>query len=176
MSRPLIVLSAVLLLAILIAGPNQAAEDGRRIVDRGADSGLPLPRFVSLGSDKVNVRAGPGVRYPIAWQFVRKGLPVELVAEYEHWRKIRDQDGAEGWVHKNLLTGRRTVLVQGGLASLLRKPEPGPEVETLAQVEPGVQARLLTCRNEWCQVQVGSQRGWLKRTQLWGVYANERFE
>lgn len=174
MSRLLFLLIAALSLIAAAELPAWAAEDDRRIVDRGADSGLPLPRFVALGSDKVNVRAGPGVRYPIAWQFVRKGLPVELVAEYEHWRKIRDQDGAEGWVHKNLLTGRRTALVQGGMASLLRKPD--PEAETLAQVEPGVQARLLTCRDDWCQIEIPSQRGWLKRTQLWGVYANERFE
>ena len=174
MFRLLFFLFAILSLLAAAEPPARAAEDHRRIIDRGADSGLPLPRFVSLGSDKVNVRAGPGVRYPITWQFVRKGLPVELVAEYEHWRKVRDQDGAEGWVHKNLLTGRRTALVHGGIASLLRKPD--PEAETLAQVEPGVQARLLTCRSDWCQIEVSGQRGWLKRTQLWGVYANERFE
>ena len=80
------------------------------------------PRYVSLGSDRVNVRTGPGVRYPVAWRFVRRGLPVEIIAEYELWRKIRDRDGAEGWVHKSLLSGRRTVVVQGETRTFYKQP------------------------------------------------------
>jgi SH3-like domain-containing protein len=139
------------------------------------ESGLKLPRFVSLNSAKVNVRAGPGVRYPITLQFVRRGLPVEVVAEFEYWRKIRDQDGAEGWVHKSLLSGRRTVVVSGNtVRQLLRKPEFNAEV--VARMESGVQARLLACKGEWCQLEVGSWRGFLPRDQIWGVYPDETFE
>ncbi len=165
--RPLVVLFACLLAAAALA-----AEDGPRPApERGGETGLPVPRFVSLASDKVNVRTGPGVRYPIAWQFVRRGLPVEVVAEFEYWRRIRDQDCAEGWVHKSLLSGQRAALVTGGMRSLLAKPE--PTAEPAAQLEPGVRVRLLACRDAWCRVDAGGVRGFLPRAQLWGVYPDE---
>jgi SH3-like domain-containing protein len=141
---------------------------------KGSNSGLPLPRFVSLGSDKVNVRAGPGDRYPIIWQFVRRHVPVEITAEFEYWRRIRDQDGAEGWVHKNLLSGRRYALVTGGIRNFYG--EPTREAEVVAQAETGVQGRLLACKGPWCRMDVGGNRGWIPRAQLWGVYADETIE
>ncbi len=132
------------------------------------------PRFVSLGSDRVNVRTGPGVRYPVAWRFVRRGLPVEVIAEYELWRKIRDIDGAEGWVHKSLLSGRRTVVVHGDTRTFYKQP--GISMEPAFMAEPGVICRLRYCRGEWCQVQTSGFRGWAKRSDLWGLYPDEEVD
>jgi len=128
-----------------------------------------VPRFVSLRADKVNVRAGPGVQYPIAWVFLKRGLPVEVVAEFELWRKVRDSDGAEGWVHRSLLSGQRSAVVRGkSIRVLYRDADPGSV--PVARVEPGVVAELLTCLNDWCRIETAGIRGWITRAQLWGVY------
>jgi SH3-like domain-containing protein len=145
------------------------------IPDKGADSGLPLPRFVSLASEKVNARTGPGSRYPIAWQYQRRGLPVEVVAEYEYWRRIRDHDGTETWVHKNLTSGKRFAVVEGSVRSLYKKADTATEV--LLTAEPGVQARLRKCPDmAWCQVEIAGTKGWMPRNYLWGIYPNETFD
>lgn len=172
-----------LALLLLVAAAMAAAPAGAELRPRGEPgvvggvgtvTGLPIPRFVSLGSDKVNLRVGPGLRYPIAWVYVRRGLPVEVVAEFELYRKIRDTDGTEGWVHRNLLSGRRTVLVTGGLRSLHRRADAGSP--PVALVEAGVQARLLACRGDWCRIEAGGWRGHVQRTWIWGVYPHEDFD
>ena len=141
---------------------------------RAADSGQPMPRFVTLRSDKVNVRTGPGARYPVEWVFERKGMPVEIVAEFDTWRKVRDIQGTEGWVHQNLLSSRRGVIIAGGVRTLRR--EPREDAAVVARAEPDVIGQLLECKAEWCRVEVSSLRGWLKRNELWGVYPNEKVE
>jgi SH3-like domain-containing protein len=140
----------------------------------GAETGLKLPRFASLASDSVNVRAGPGQRYPVSWQYQRRGLPIEVLAEYELWRKIRDRDGGEGWVHKSLLSGRRTALIQGGVVEVLYQPS--PESTVRARAEPGVQVRLLSCDAAWCRIELAGNRGFVPRGNLWGVYPGEKIE
>ncbi len=137
--------------------------------DTGANSGLAVPRFVSLAAGEVNLRTGPGFRYPVAWVFVRESLPVEVIGEFGDWRQVRDHDGAEGWVHRVMLSGRRSVLVTGGVRVLRR--EPRPESSTIARVEPGVQGWLNACRSEWCEIDLDGHRGWMPRDYLWGVYA-----
>lgn len=155
-----------------VAGnPSAAPAD---LLQKGPDSGLPLPRFVSLASDKVNARTGPGSRYPIAWQYQRRGLPVEVVAEYEYWRRIRDREGTETWVHKNLTSGKRYAIVDGTVRALFKKPD--PNAETLLEAEPGVQARLRKCTEAWCQVEIAGTKGWIPRGHLWGVYPAESIE
>lgn len=145
------------------------------IPEKGIDSGLPLPRFVSLASEKVNARTGPGSRYPIAWQYQRRGLPVEVVAEYEYWRRIRDHDGTETWVHKNLTSGKRYATVEGSVRSLYKKADTATEV--LLTAEPGVQARVRKCPDvAWCQVEIAGTRGWMPRAHLWGIYPSETFD
>lgn len=134
-------------------------------------SDLPVPRYVSLRSDEVNVRAGPGRQYPVEWVLRRRNLPVEILAEFELWRKIRDPQGAEGWVHHSMLSGRRRAVVTGQMRTLLRRPD--PQSNPVARVEPGVIAELLECEGEWCRLDAGGFRGWLRRAELWGVYANE---
>jgi SH3-like domain-containing protein len=143
----------------------------------GETSGLPLPRFVSLRSDEVNVRTGPGVRYPIDWIYARKDLPVEVIAEFEAWRKIRDWQGTEGWVHQSMLSGRRMMVVIGTPRSL--RSSDAESSDPVAIVEPGVTGRILQCpRNrDFCRIEVGGQvQGWLRRDELWGVYKGEWIE
>ena len=140
----------------------------------GSVTGLPVPRFVSLGADKVNARVGPGTNYPINWVYTRRNLPVEVIAEYELFRKIRDQEGAESWVHKNLLSGRRYILITGGTRRVREQPAESAAVAMMA--EGGVQGRLLKCKDAWCQIEVQGSKGYVPRTYLWGVYADETIE
>jgi SH3-like domain-containing protein len=137
----------------------------------GAAEKERVPRFVSLRSDEVNLRTGPGERYPIDWVLVKKGLPVEVIEEFDVWRRVRDWQGSEGWVHQRMVAGARTVIVTGKLRTL--RAEPGDGAPALAQVEPGVIARLIECRDAWCRVEAESIKGWLKRGEIWGVYADE---
>jgi len=145
--------------------------------DTGA-SGLPIPRFVSLKSDRVNVRRGPSKEHQVAWVFSRKGLPVEVVAEYDNWRRVRDSEGEEGWVFHSLLAGERTALVApwrtGKRVSLHDRP--GGEGEEVAVGETGVRGRVIACDGEWCEFAAAGYRGWLEQTQLWGVYPGETIE
>ena len=136
-------------------------------------TGLPLPRFASLRADEANVRSGPGTRYPIEWVFRRKGMPVEIVAEFENYRKIRDWQGASGWVHQSLLTGKRSFIIPAKAASLHKTPARAAEV--IAKLEPEVTGEIRSCSGDWCRVRVSSSgvSGWLERTELWGVYKSE---
>lgn len=162
--RAIVSLALLAVWATFLIAPNRAT----------AKSGLPVPRFVSLGTDKANVRNGPGKRYPIGWVFVRRGVPLEVIAEYEFWRKIRDVDGAVGWIHRNLLSNRRSASIKGKrLQSLHRQPDEGSDL--IARLEPGVIGQVLSCEDNWCQLEVSSRRGWVQRKQLWGVLPAERF-
>lgn len=135
---------------------------------------LPLPRFVSLRSDETNIRTGPGERYPILWVYKRKHMPVEIIEEFEHWRKIRDVEGTEGWVLKSLLEGKRYAVIRGGVQTLRRAPE--NDAPPLLRVKPLVVGRLLECTAEWCRLQVESHKGWIQKTHIWGVYKKEEWE
>jgi len=159
--------SVLLTLALWVAGHG---------VQAGETSGLPLPRFVSLRSDEVNLRTGPGVRYPIDWIYSRKDLPVEIVAEFESWRKIRDWQGTEGWVHHSMLSGRRMVVVMGS-RRILRSSD-ADRADAVAELEAGVVARLIQCpRNrDFCRVEISRLQGWLRRDEIWGVYKSEWIE
>ncbi|MBV8170293.1 MAG: SH3 domain-containing protein [Alphaproteobacteria bacterium] len=141
---------------------------------QAADSALPVPRFVSLRSDEVNVRTGPGVRYPIDWVFQRKTMPVEVLAEVDTWRKVRAADGTEGWVHQSMLTGRRTAMVTGRDVLTLRKRN-ASDADAVAMLEPGVIGNLLECRDAWCRLEIAGNKGWLPRDTLWGVLPSENF-
>lgn len=136
-----------------------------------AETGLPLPRFASLRANKVHLRTGPGVRYPVDWIFVRRSMPIEIVAEFENWRKVRDWQGTEGWVHRTMLSGKRTVVVKGGIQPMRRKPDPNAALT--ARVMEKVLGRILECEGDWCRIEIGNQRGWMRRAHFWGVYRNE---
>ena len=138
------------------------------------DQPLPLPRFASIDSGEANLRAGPGKDYQILWVYQRKGLPVEIIQEFDTWRRIRDRDGTVGWVQQNLLSGKRTGLIIDQQRILRR--EPGSD-DAVARLQPGVVARIEECRSDdWCQLEVQGYRGWLTRDEFFGAYPDEAFE
>jgi SH3-like domain-containing protein len=141
-------------------------------------SGLELPRFVSLKTDVVNVRRGPSNDHEVAWVFRRKGLPVEIIAEFEHWRRIRDSEGEEGWVYQSLLAGNRTAIVEPwkeGTTVALRK-EPQSAAPAVAMLKSGVIAEVEKCTGQWCELSVGGYDGWIDQAALFGVYPGETLE
>ena len=141
--------------------------------DKGTVTGLPLPRFASLRADEVNMRAGPGTRYPIQWVYKRRDLPVEIEREFEVWRLVQDPDGTKGWVHQATLTGRRSFIVGAADATLRRSAS--DEAPPVAILKPGVIGRIRACAqaSDWCEVQTGDYRGWLRRGEIWGTLNGE---
>ncbi|MHA1113044.1 MAG: SH3 domain-containing protein [Alphaproteobacteria bacterium] len=133
-----------------------------------------LPRFASLRASEVNLRTGPGVRYPVEWVFVRRGLPVEITADFDTWRKIRDWQGTEGWVHRSMLSGRRAAVITGRTRALRRRP--AADAPVVARVEADVICRLLVCEGPFCRVEVAGIRGWIARAAIWGAYPGETIE
>ena len=143
-------------------------------------SGLPVPRYVSLSvkSDHVNVRAGPTKDNDVAWVFTRPGLPVEITAEFENWRRVRDSEGAEGWVYHSLLSGRRTAVItmkkKDDLAPLYERADSNSAVSARLQV--GVVAQVRHCAAGWCRIAGNGFDGWIEQHRLWGVYADEKVD
>jgi SH3-like domain-containing protein len=139
-------------------------------------SGLPVPRYVSLKSDHVNVRAGPTKDNDVAWVYTRSGLPVEITQEFENWRRVRDSEGAEGWVYHSLLSGRRTAVItmknKDDLASLYEQADAASAVS--ARLQAGVVAQVRHCASGWCHVTGSGFDGWIEQQRLWGVYSDEQ--
>jgi SH3-like domain-containing protein len=150
------------------AEPPVVAPDGPTA---GRSTGLPVPRFVSLGADEVHLRFGPGREYPIRWVLARKGLPVEIVAEFDTWRKVKLHDDDEGWIHSSLLSSRRTVMIKDEIAELRRTPS--DDARVVLRAEPGVVGELLDCEEDWCRIDIQGRRGWLRRAAFWGVLPGE---
>lgn len=159
----------IMLILLLCAWPSPGFSTEKDVYE---GSGLPIPRFVSLRSDRVFVRTGPALRYPVRWVFQKEALPVEIIQEFDAWRKIRDAEGDEGWVHQSLLTGSRTVLIQAPEMIDMRR-EDNESARLSARIEPRVVASLERCTPEWCEVEAEGYRGWVKRNYLWGIYAGE---
>ena len=143
-------------------------------------SGLPVPRFVSLKSDRVNMRNGPGTDYPTGWVYRRSGLPLEVIKEFEGWRQVRDADGGEGWVLQSFLSGRRTALVlpweRKASATVPLVPIVASDSTSspiIANVEAGVIANLHACDGRWCRVSIEKYSGYIEQKKLWGVYEGE---
>ena len=140
-------------------------------------SGLPLPRFVSLKSGRVNSRIGPGLKYSVDWLYLRAGLPMEIIQEYDNWRRVRDADGAEGWINQSLLSGRRTAIAapwqRGKAAQIELLAEPRSEAETIAILEPGVIGTIRSCTGEWCEMSFDGHTGWIDQALVWGAYPGE---
>lgn len=139
------------------------------------NTGLPIPRFVSLRSDKVFVRTGPALRYPIKWVFQRQNLPVEVIQEFDTWRKIRDHEGQEGWIHQSLTQGRRYALVKNEEGAMLRR-KASDTSKPVALVEPMVIARVEKCEDAYCFVSTSGFEGWAQRNFLYGIYADEKLD
>ena len=156
------------LLAVLLMSPLAPQAQA---ADRGSVTNLPLPRYVSIKSGEVNVRRGPSLTHRVDWVFTREDMPVEITAEHGHWRRVRDRDGAGGWVHYSLLSGTRTVIVDQDMLALHSRPDPAAPAN--AQLEHGVVARLDNCTPDWCRLSAGGYRGWAPKTALWGVKPDE---
>lgn len=139
-----------------------------------AASERKVPRFVTLRPETVNVRSGPGLNYPIEWVFQRRGMPVEITAEYDTWRKIRDFEGTEGWVHQSMLSSQRGFVITGMMQVL--HDNAADEGKPVARLEPGVVGTLKQCAAQWCKAKVAGVEGWLKRDSFWGTYPQEDFE
>lgn len=146
-------------------------QDGVRDPNRGPITNLPLPRYVSLKGGEGNARRGPSLSHRVDWVFRHAGMPLRVVAEFGNWRRVEDQDGAGGWVHYALLSGVRTAIVQADMLELLAKPDPRANV--VARAELGAIVRLHECVKDWCRVSGGGEKGWVPKTAIWGVYADE---
>lgn len=139
--------------------------------ERGPETNLPLPRFVSMKASEGNVRRGPSLTHRIDWVFKRRDLPLQITAEHGHWRRVEDRDGAGGWIHYSLLSGTRTVMVEKDMLEIFRKPD--PTTLTIAHLELGVVARVDECNPGWCRIAAGGYRGWAEKQHLWGVKPEE---
>lgn len=176
-----IVLAAVLAGAAAIAVPaaTSAQDNPAQDLKRGP-SGLPLPRFVSLKSGRVNMRVGPGLNYAVDWLYLKPGLPMEIIQEYDNWRRVRDADGAEGWINQALLSGRRTGIAapwfKGRDAPILLKAEPNAGARTVAQIEPGAIGVIHACNGAWCEMEFSGHSGWIDQGLVWGAYPGETVE
>lgn len=156
------------------AGPT-AAKPGDAVPPQRKGSGLKVPRFATMRAEEVNVRTGPGMRYPVEWVFQKKGMPVEVVAEFDSWRRIRDWQGAMGWVHQSMLVGKRSLIVIDTNTAILG--EPRVDAEPVAKLEQGVIGEILTCKEPgYCRVRIEGYRGYLARAALWGLYPDEKIE
>ncbi|SHJ35583.1 SH3-like domain-containing protein [Palleronia salina] len=164
---------AVLLLVVVTGQVMAQSPQGPLLgaSGRGPVTQLPMPRFVSMKATEGNVRRGPSLSHRIDWVYRRKDLPLMIVAEHGHWRRVQDRDGQGGWVHYSLLSGVRTVLVEADEAPMLLKPADGTPENARAQ--RGVVARIDRCLPEWCRIRAGGHRGWVRKAHLWGVGPNE---
>lgn len=166
------IIFSALIIALNVLGGGTLASD------IGQTTGLPLPRFVSIKTGNANVRTGPGVDYPLKWTFVRRGLPVEIIAEYGNWRRIRDSQGDQGWTLGPLLSGRRTALVApwSKAKPVLLRSRAATNASIVAVAQPKVLVRLVRCDGRWCEVTVKARRGYIRQSRLWGAYPGEVFK
>ena len=172
--HPWLLLLGAVVAAVPFCGPLHAAGE----TGTGPKSGLPVPRFVSLKPDRVNVRGGPTRDHEVTFVYTRAGLPVEITAESDNWRRIRDWEGSEGWVYHSLLSGRRTAVVspkdKSELVPLYDRGE--TEGTVIARLQAGVLASVKRCTGTWCRISGAGFDGWALQGQLWGVYPNEKVE
>jgi SH3-like domain-containing protein len=163
--------SALAIVALAGAGNALAVEP----TSTGSVTGLAIPRYVSLKPSDTPMREGPSKEHRIKWVFKREGVPVEITAEFENWRRVRDSEGVEGWVFHSRLSARRTALIAPwSKDKTLTLHDSGAETAAVvAQLQPTVIASVETCNGKWCRISGEGFRGWMKQEQLWGVYPGE---
>lgn len=171
------IMAGALALGFVLAAPSPGAfaQGAAGGAVKLGPSGLPLPRFVSLKASRVNVRVGPGQDYRVSWVFTRSGLPVEIVQEFDNWRRIRDSDGTEGWVFHSLLIGKRTAVVAPWESGdpLPIRTDPSDTASIAAYLQPKVVANVAECEKGWCRLTDSRFKGWIQQDRLWGVYPDE---
>ncbi len=171
---------AALLVAASVCLPAFGSAQAQN-AGKGA-SGLPLPRFVSIKAERVNLRVGPGRDYAVTWMYTRSGVPMEIIQEYDNWRRVRDADGTEGWIYQSLLSGRRTGIAApwkraaGSENFIKMHSEARSSSNLVAELEPGVIVTMQECNGEWCEAEAGGVTGWIAQTDIWGAYPGEAFK
>ncbi len=178
MGRKIIFIAVVLFLSGVGVSATFTAQATAQTEEIFNNSGLPIPRFISVRSNKVFVRTGPALRYPIKWVYKRAGMPVEVIQEFDTWRKIRDLDGEEGWIHQSLLSGKRYAVViedeKNEKEGAFFHKKPDSSSKKLAQIEYGNIIALEKCDISWCKAKIDGFSGWIERNLLWGVYQQEK--
>lgn len=179
-SRTLIVLSTFVFLSSITAldAANGTESDIDSLITgaiEGRETGLPIPRFVSLKAKRTNMRVGPSLDHRISWVFVRPGVPVEVLEEFEVWRRIRDAEGQDGWVHHAMLSSKRTAIIdperKGRYVLVYKLPQDNSQ--KTAKLASGVFSNLMSCEDDWCRIRGQNYQGWVKSGTLWGVYPGE---
>jgi SH3-like domain-containing protein len=160
------------------SGPADVGETTASIAaapEQLGPSGFPIPRFLTLKANKVNVRKGPSSTHAVAWVFQRKGMPVEVTAEFENWRKIRDSEGAEGWILQQMLTGRRfaTAAEWSKDKSVILHESESERSAAVVRLAAGALAQVKSCSGEWCYLTTDDYEGYARQSDLWGVYPGE---
>lgn len=168
----------LLVAALALGAPAALAQDqvveastAAGVQTRGPVTNLPLPRFVSMKAAEGNVRRGPSLSHRIDWVFNRRDMPLQITAEYGHWRRVIDREGVGGWVHYSLLSGTRTVIVDQDMMPIFARPDETTQQNAL--LEAGVVARVEECNPDWCRINAGGYRGWAAKDGLWGVAPDE---
>lgn len=154
--------------------PAAAPAKPQRDPNKGAMTGLPIPRYVTLKGGEGNARRGPGLTHRIDWVFTTAGTPLRVTAEYENWRRVEDYEGMGGWIHFTLLSGVRGIIVTKDMAEFHALPDAASPVAF--QAEAGALAKIMTCSLDWCRVKVDGERGWAKKADFWGVGPDEVIE
>jgi SH3-like domain-containing protein len=163
----------------LTFGPStvQAQAVGKGITN------LELPRFVSLKARRANMRVGPGKTYAVSWLYTKTGLPLEVVQEFDYWRRVRDSEGTEGWLYHSLLSGKRTAVTapwkkldNGAFEEIVAYSKPSEDASVTLRFQPNVVAEVKTCDGNWCRITHEKGAGWVKQAELWGVYPDEKIE
>lgn len=169
--------SLAVVAALLCAPAARAGSEALEASLQTGPSGLPLPRFVSLRSGRVNSRIGPGLSYPVDWMYLKSGLPMEIIQEYDNWRRVRDADGAEGWINGALLSSKRTAVTapwqRGKEITFPLLAEPRKDAALVATIQPGVIGTIKACDGEWCEMTFAGRTGFLAQSQIWGAYPGE---
>jgi SH3-like domain-containing protein len=160
--------------AIPAAAPEAGPDAPPRDPNRGAVTNLPLPRFVTLKTNEGNARRGPGLTHRIDWVFTRAGMPLQVTAEFDNWRRVEDQEGAGGWIHYSLLSGSRSAIVTQNLVSF--HDDPTDLARVTFQAEADVVGRVLECNSDWCRMNIDGTRAWVRKAAIWGVSADEIIE
>lgn len=179
-SRTLRLLLAAALVSLAAASGPLVSAPALAQTARVGPSGLPLPRFVSLKAGRVNARIGPGLNFPVDWLYLKPGLPMEIIQEYDNWRRVRDSEGAEAWINQSLLSGKRTGIAapwqRGKDALIALRAEPAETAALAASVEPGAVGSILQCNGDWCEMSFGGVSGWMEQTLVWGAYPGEQIK
>ena len=157
-----------------------AVANGAGAQDIGEVTKLPIPRFVSLKANAVNLRAGPGTEYPIKWLYKKKNMPVEIIEEFERWRRVRTVDGeTTGWVLHSLLSAKRTGFItpwQKNKNNLhIGRKYPNLNAKPQAKMQTGIMVEIIECEKNWCRIKTQNIKSWIQQEKIWGTYPNENF-